>query len=341
MTNFGDSISCGFYAYPVDGSGYIHSSAGYAGLLDAQIGAPAQNLCRPGDTAADMTRQWVYPNATPTLGASQAYTVMIGVNDANGCGTGYGCVAAFTQTLAASLAWLAMPASDKVLGANMTASAGAWTNDQTSGAASGFSMGMATTTNGATLSFTAQQAVAGRNLYLAYRVFAPWRVTTGTATLAIDGVTVGTMSTMPSTGLWIDTVNGTTDTVFLLSVPLGAVGAHSVTVTVTSPNGGFFSLLWAGASQGDYATMPGAPRVVVGQIAGTTSAPLNETVAAYNVAIAPLVAGLAADGLNVTLAQTAATLDTTTDMSDELHPNNAGHAKLAAVFASALQTVGP
>ena len=62
-TNFGDSITCGYYATPNDGTGYMYSMQGYATLLDTALAAPQNYLCRGGDMAADMARLWVYPYA--------------------------------------------------------------------------------------------------------------------------------------------------------------------------------------------------------------------------------------------------------------------------------------
>ena len=332
VTNFGDSITCGYYATPGNGEGNVYSQAGYAGVLDAKLGLPATNLCRAGDMAADMTRNWVYPKTDSALGQSQLYTMLIGVNDVNYCGGEVPCVYGWSEAVAASLAWLALPATDKVLGSAMTASVGAWTADL----ALGHGTGEATTKQGASLSFTVTQAVAGRSLHLAYRVFAPWLVTQGTAVVAVDGVAVTTLSSLPGDGLWIDTFNHTTDTIFLASVPLGAVGEHTVTVTTTSADGGYFSLLWAGVSSGNYATVAGAPRVLIGSVATTTSEVLNTAVDNYNAALGPMVAALVAEGMNITVAPTAHVLDIQTDYVDEFHPNNGGHVKVAETFAGVL-----
>jgi hypothetical protein len=56
ITNFGDSITCGYYASPNNGTGYMYSMGGYATLLDTVLAAPQTYLCRGGDQAADMAR---------------------------------------------------------------------------------------------------------------------------------------------------------------------------------------------------------------------------------------------------------------------------------------------
>lgn len=326
VTNFGDSITCGYYATPNNGMGYMYSTNGYATLLDTATSAASKDLCRGGDMAADMAKLWVYPNAEPVVGANQLYTVLIGTNDAHFCGASGGCLANWSQSLAASLAWLALPEADKVLGSAMTAVSGAWAPDM--------QFGEATTGGGGVLSFNVQQAMAGRMLYVAYRVFDATERAGGSAVVSVDGVPAMTLSAASVQP--IATQNGTTDTVFLASVPLGAAGQHSVTITTTSAEGATFSVLWAGASSRNYAAVSGAPTVVVGQVTPTGNAELNTIVGEYNAALAPLVAGLVSDGMHIVVAPTANAFNPVTDMSDLLHPNNVGHAKLAAVFASAL-----
>jgi len=316
VTNFGDSITAGW--------GSSAPQDAYAALLDTAIDRPQENLSRPGDQAADMARQWVYPNATPSLGSAQLYTVLIGTNDAYLCGAASGCVANWQQSLAGSLAWLAVPASDKVLGQNIAQQTGEWTPD--------LKTGIATTAAGASLSFAVQQAVPGRSLYLAYRVF-DTGAGGGAATVSVDGVPVASLSATVSTGHAIDTENGTSDTIFVASIPLGEAGPHSITLTTTTP--GFFSLQWADVPSGDYASLAGAPRVLIGAITGTGSAALNATVNQYNAQLALLVAGFAANGLNIQIAPTANVLQPG-DFSDELHPNDAGHLLLAQTFAASL-----
>lgn len=320
-TNFGDSITAGW--------GSSAPQLAYAALLDAAIASPNQNLSRPGDQAADMARLWVYPNAAPSLGGAQLYSVMIGINDAYLCGGSEGCLANWRGSLAASLAWLAVPSADKVLGNSIGQQgagvrSGSWTAD--------LKDGIATTDAGATLSFPVQQVQTGRSLLVAYRVFDAG-TGGGEATLSIDGQPVATLSASVTTGEPIDTKNGTTDTIFLVSVPLGEAGLHNVTLTTTAA--GFFSLQWAGVSSGNYAHVAGAPRVLIGQITGTGSAALNVTVNQYNAELAQLVAALAAEGLNIQIVPTANVLQPG-DFSDELHPNDAGHLLLAQTFAASL-----
>jgi hypothetical protein len=169
-------------------------------------------------------------------------------------------------------------------------------------------------------------------MYVAYRVFDAG-AGGGSALLSVDGVPLATLSATVTSGQPIDTKNGTSDTIFVTSIPLGEEGPHSITLTTTTP--GFFSLQWAGVPSGDYATLPGAPRVLIGSITSTGSAALNLTVNQYNAQLAQLVAEFAANGLNIQIAPTANVLQPG-DFSDELHPNDAGHLLLAQTFAATL-----
>jgi hypothetical protein len=324
----------------------MYSNEGYANILDTQLSAPESDICREGDQAADMARLWVYPSTSPALGQNALYTVLIGTNDAHFCGPSAGCISNWTSALQASLAWLALPATDKVLGRAMTASGGTWTADtgvvSPNGAVS--TAGISTTNHGAKLSFNVSQTVKGRSLYIAYRVFDATELNGGTAQVTVDGAVAATLNASTTGGQPIATQNSTTDTIFLATVPLGAVGKHSVTITTTSAEGAVFSVLWAGASSQTapakvgWPTASGAPIVAVGSITTTGQEQLNSWVAAYNAALTPLVAAFVADGMNIVIAPTGSALNADTDLVDLLHPANAGHAKLAAAFASVLAT---
>jgi lysophospholipase L1-like esterase len=327
VTNFGASITCGYYATPDGATGYIWSNHGYAGLFDSSLtGATAQNLCRAGDQAADTVRTWVMPNAVPTLGSKQMYTFLVGTNDVIYCGGDNGCLPNYINAMTAALAWVALPASDKVLGSSLTVSK-AWTSD--------LNLGVATNTAGASLTFPVNQTVAGRTLYIAYRVFDAGKVNSGTATVQLDGNTVATLSTIVNTGHAIATHNGLSDTIFAVAIPLGAAGAHNITIT-NGPNGGFFSFQWAGVSSGQYASTAGAPRVMAATLPTTTNTSYNSLEATQNDALNQLAAALASDGMWVTVVHCESVLDVTKDMYDNIHPNDSGHAKLAAAFESAL-----
>ncbi len=326
VANFGDSITCGFYAQPHDGTGYVYSLEGYAGLFDTFLGVPAQNICRQGDTAADLSRLWVPFNSTPTGTDHQLYTLMIGTNDAYRYGIGQSSLTTYAQEVGAALSWLAIPSSDKILANAVTQQTGNWITDV------GF--GMMSTDAGASLTFNVNQAVAGHNLYVVYHVWAQPYGQAGKATISVDGVPQATVDESQNSSVNIPTQNGTFDTFLLQNVPLGAVGQHTVSFSSAGPSGSAVGMLWAGVPQQDYRSVDGAPRVLAGLITNSPSG--NQTYAAdvYNLQLKQLNGSLQTDGLNVVIVPTDRVLDTDTDFVDLLHPNIAGHAKLAAAFES-------
>lgn len=327
VTNFGASITCGFYATRDGATGYIYSNKGYAGRFDAALtGTTARNLCRPGDMAADTVKTWVMPNAAPALGQKQLYTVLVGTNDITACGGQVGCLTNYMNAMTALVSWLALPASDKVLGSSLNVSH-AWTAD--------LNVGVATSTAGASLSFPVQQAVDGRTLYIAYRVFEAGKVNGGTATVQVDGNAVATLSTIVDGGRTIATSNGLHDTVWAIGIPLGAAGTHTVTITNGS-SGGFFSFQWAGVSSGQYSSTAGAPRVMLALLPQSTNQSFNTIEVTHNNALDQLASALAADGMWVTAVHCESVLNLSTDFVDNVHPNDAGHAKLATAFESVL-----
>ncbi len=325
--NFGDSLTCGFYALPHDGTGLVWSMEGYAGLLDTQLGVPAQNWCRQGDTAADMSRLWVPFHSTPNNTGHQLYTLMVGVNDAYRYGIAPMALQTYTAEVAAAVSWLAVPNSDKVLAKDITEQIGTWSQDV------GF--GMMSTDAGASLTFDVNQATAGRNLHLVYHVWAQPYGQAGRAEITVDGAVQATVEESQNSGVYLPTENGTADTFLVQKVPLGAVGPHTVTFRSVGPAGSAVGLLWAGVAQQDYRTVDGAPQVLVGYVTNSPSG--NQTFAAdnYSLQLMALIPTLVADGMNVKGVNTTRVMDPNTDFADILHPNNSGHAKLATAFEQA------
>jgi len=329
LTNFGDSITCGYISSPNDGTGNIYSNEGYAGLLSGQLGVTATNLCRSGDQAADMARMWVYPNTTPTMGKNQVYTAMIGTNDANACGSSDGCLENWQRSAGAAIAWLTLPAKDKVLGSAITSTSGSWSAD------SDFPMGLATNTANATATFTVNAPSTGKILYLAYRAFDSnlSGISTTTATVTIDGTAVGTLSSLVDTGHEIATQWALHDSIFLAKYPLSSAGSHTVKIS-TGSTGGYFSVLWAGVAQEDYKGRSGPPSLILGTVPRAGSDALNLAVTTYNPRLLAMATEFQQQGMNITTVDTFDAY-TSSDMADTLHPNLTGHTKLAAVFKAA------
>lgn len=327
VENFGDSITCGFYAMPNDGTGLVWSMEGYAGLFDTSLGVPAQNWCRQGDTAADLSRLWVPFHSTPTSTGNQLFTMMIGTNDAYRYGIAPVALQTYTAEVTAAVSWLAIPNSDKVLANAVTQQTGTWSQDV------GF--GMMSSSAGASMTFTVNEPAPGRNLYVVYHVWAQPYGQAGKASIAVDGTVQATVDESQNSGVCIPTENGTADTFLAQVVPLGAAGPHTITFTSVGPSGSSVGLLWAGVAQQDYRTVDGAPEVLLSYVTNSPSG--NQTFAAdnYSLQLQSLIPTLAADGMNVKAVNSTRVMDPNTDFADILHPNNFGHAKLAAAFEHA------
>ena len=154
----------------------------------------------------------------------------------------------------------------------------------------------------------------------------------GKATIAVDGTVQATVDESANSSVRIPTENGTYDTFLVQTVPLGAVGQHTVSFASAGPSGSAIGLLWAGVAQQNYLAVDGAPRVMVGLVPNSPSG--NQTFAAdnYSLHLVSLAPSLVADGMNVQIVPTNRVMDPATDFADILHPNNDGHAKLAAAF---------
>jgi len=326
LTHFGDSITCGYFSSPKDGTGNLYSSGGYASLLSGQLGVTATNLCRPADQAADMVRTWVYPNTAPTMGKNQVYTAMIGSNDFYFCGLTNGCLENWQRSTGAAIAWLTLPDKDKILGSAIAGTSGTWNAD------SDFPMGLATNAANATATFTVNAPSTGKILYIAYRAFDsnPSDITTTTATVTIDGTATGRLSSLVDTGHEITTLWGLHDSIFLAKYSLSTAGSHTVKIS-TGATGGFFSVLWAGVAQEDYKGRSGSPSLILGTIPHAGSDFLNLAAALYNQRLLAMVKEFQQQGMNVTAVDTFDAF-TNSDMTDTMHPNRSGHTKLAAVF---------
>ena len=326
VINFGDSITCGDYASPL--------TDGYASLLDPNFKGTATNFCREGDQVADMLWAQVYPNADPTTTGSPTYTVMIGTNDAQYSppSTNPGYLSNYTQTLSASLAWLALPHTDKIFGqSSAVTKTGSWTPLDAPMA------GVAVTTSavGDTLQFPVTQTIAGRHLYLGWHV----RINDGgSANLFIDGQQVDTLYTSGNTGAGTETNKFNTDQVFVRTYPLGAVGQHTILLRTIAGSAATntFGLYWAGVPSADY-TLVRSPRVLAGGVLHFQNNANDADTGALDSAVQTMVTALFADGLDVEYVPTRAAINTTSDMFDLKHPNNIGHQKLAAAFLAPLQ----
>ena len=301
----------------------------YPRLVSRQMNAPLTNLAIAGDQACDVAARQVFPNSvSPTLATHPVYSVLIGVNDVDNQGEGvYEQV--FEECHQAVLAWLALPAEDKVLAGSAGFEAEGPGKIDTSGGWNAWT----TQGQGSRVSFTIVTTKAGP-------IYA-WPLiedaSAATYTYALDGVIAGTaaVQTIPL----MATQNGTTRSLGFLRWPYLPAGHHTVTFIQSSSGAGGVSVIGIGAPDAVGGVAAGGQLPVV--LAGTVPYQLHTGAnigcqntdapcLAYNSDIQLDVQMMARDGLNVRLFDTRKYLQATSaEMDDATHPNASGQEKLS------------
>lgn len=312
---FGDSITDGYNATTVANE--------YPSLIAAAKGLSLTNKGLSGMRINDPAM--IDNMYAEVVDNTKIYTVLPGVNDARTAGTNVTLIDSFRGCLQAGLAWLAIPDAYKVRAANATRT-GTWAvNTGIYG-----NLDYTSTTNGSTIS----AKVKGTTAYLGYiRSLGA----TGTFTVAVDGVVMGTYNTSVQTPTRLAGDLGQYGA-YLLRFPGLSYGEHTITVTVTSATGAGKNVYidWFGGN-GFPQDLKG-PAVYSGNCLRASDAyyaansPHSEAgVAAHNLVINDAVNSLARDGLNVVLVDVVSSQDRA-DYTDGLHPNDAGMVKLANSF---------
>ena len=326
--HFGDSITCAGAGQDCltnamggyDATSYLTS---YVGIIDTAFGVSGLNSGVSGSQAADQ-EVYIYAASAPTA-SNSLYTYMIGTNDAGY--TGLSGLSNFQLIEAAELAYLAIPqAALSTAQGSQCSYTGTWSSSGV--------LGKSTTTNGATASCPS----FGDVVYIAYTVKDG---NAGTFIVKVDGNQYG--GTYNSyTSYPISTHLGVTSASLLIRIPNVSYGPHTVTLTVTSATGAgnVVQLDWIGGNKGFQTLL--TQDVIAGGVplqssGGSVS---NATVYAYTEAVKSNVYQLAGDGLNVFYADTTSDPNVNSDrISDHVHPNNAGHAQIAAQFLYALNSL--
>jgi lysophospholipase L1-like esterase len=323
---FGDSITYG--ATLTD-----PAKQAYPSLVAGSEKVGFTNHANTGDQACDIAPRQIFASGAQSAQSPQAtYSVLIGTNDVDVRGSGaYEPI--FTECHLAALAWLAIPASGKVLAGDAGFSAtGPGAVDTSSGWSAWKTAGQ-----GATVSFTVTTTQAG--------VLYAWVViddgSAATYTYALDGAAAGAASAQMQP--LIATANGTTRSLSLLRLPNIAAGKHTITFTQTNPGEDGVSVAAIAAP----AAGAQLPAVLAGTVpfqqhtgAGGGCQSSDAPCLAYNADIAADVSLLANDGLNVRLFDTRKYLQgTTADMSDAVHPNAQGQKELSQAVTDAWKAV--
>ncbi len=327
FTVFGDSISVNSST-----SGASDAAHSYPNLVAAARGWAQTNTAVAGNGVADVADA-VF---AAVIGDGSQSTLAIGTNDGTTYGTDVNKQAAFASGHLALAAWLAIQDSRKLKGQSAGISyTGTWANLGAYGGA----LAKYAQVPGGTATFT----VYGTTAYIWTAV----QQTNGaTFALTVDGVSTGATYSCQSLGnVNVTTGNGRAYVPQLIRLTGLSEGLHTIVLTVTAASGGAAVFLIGAAGNLGNHTKDG-PNLWVGNILRRTATGYSGTAmtealtAAMNATVRANLLTLAADGLNVGLVDNASRFDPAT-MTDSggLHPNDAGHAALAAGFLDALNQI--
>jgi hypothetical protein len=308
--SYGDSITYGAAAST--------TAKQYNSLIASDLSAVLTNRGVGSTQACDMAQN-IMSSDNPPDSQAPLQTALIGTNDAFVKGSGpYEAVYKSCHT--ASLAWMAIPSSQKTAAQSCTQS-GYWEADTT------YLPGIAARsyTPGDTLSCSVTSY--GGPIYLWYRVTDS---NPGAFTYSVDGgpaQAVNSSSSIPI-ATWVGGVDG----VFVIRVPGLAAGPHTVLVTVTSSS---VSILAVGSL--NPVAQLGAPEVFAGGVLRQIYDGDATWTAAYDADAAADVALLSGDGLPVYFVPVRNFVNADTEMADAFHPNDTGHLHLRDAFESLSQ----
>ena len=317
-TAFGDSLTVGVGASSAPGAWVNKFSSRYCAMLS--------NLAVSGSQIPDQADA-IYATASAADGH---YLWLTGYNDTRFFGSsGMALRVSAAQSLAA---WLAIPETNKARGQNLSrwSYGGAWSN----GVAYGGNLARFSASANATAAIT----LNGSAIYLATTCVGGG---TGVFGLTVDGISQGSFNCFGNGTAY----SGRAYQPRLIRFAGLTNTAH--TVVVTNTNGGNVFVDWASAAAdviGD-----SQPVVLVGNCLRMTTggyaagAPFNNgsdgIVAAYNSSLAAAVSELAADGLDVRLANACATYfpENGHVSGDSIHPNDAGYTAISNAFKKSMR----
>lgn len=305
LFSFGDSITAGAQS--------TSATNRYTNLLASALGVTLDNS--GVSTAMVMDQYSAMFSKLPLLG--DIGTVAFGTNDQAKYDLDPAKRNYFSDGLTAYILWVACQPRIAT-SANGVTFTGAWSN-------SGLALGCyASSVTGAKASFTANGPAIVLGMYRQYGNASTFRV-------RIDGVDKGVFST----GGDIRTILGTAWGPMCLVFDGLSAGSHSVEIEVvtggSAANIVYFHWFCSLSTARNRVAVGNIPKAVAYTYGGSAA-----NVDAYNADIAALVARLAASGADVRLADVCSALSTA-DMFDNVHPNDAGHAKMANVFKAVLQ----
>ena len=320
---YGDSITAGYA---------VSQPQSFPALLAAYSGLQLSSYALDDDMACDLAPRQVFPNAdSPTLAQPAQYTLLVSTSDAAAKGAGaYEPV--FNLCHQATIAWLALPAEDKILATDPAVTLAGIIHLESGNNWNA----MTSDLQNSSITFPIQIASAAP-LYAWYRLTDG---NLGTFSYSLDGVILGTSPSFTTPGM--STTNGTSSSLGLLRLPSVPAGAHTLTFTQTSIGAAGMGIVAIGIPP---ATLPPTmPQVYVGltpleEIGSGATCDVNPaTCLAYLSDIAANVSLLQADGLtNVRLFDSRKYMTgTSADMADPTHPNSTGHQQIARAITDIL-----
>ena len=316
---FGDSITYG--------SGATTPTLGYAYVLANYLARAFNNQAVPGSMSYDQAAI-IYLFTVPANGTN---SLMIGTNDRSAWGTTIPYLLdCFQNAHMACLVWLGVAATNKVLASSAACTYNIPGNWGTA------AYGSVNTRYAATVGSTVTVPFFGPTVYLHY-MRVDGKVATGE--VRVDGVLLGTVNGAgPGTGTLL--IPPATQGPALLRLTGLSNGPHSLELKVTVGGaGGYIQFIGISTPPVPGISIPSSPnaptvpknqipRVNVLNIINTMTVANNADIAVYNNLISSNVGLLQIDGLDVVLSNANAAINQTTDMFDNLHPNNTGHAKI-------------
>jgi lysophospholipase L1-like esterase len=335
----GDSIACGFQAYPV--------TNGFAYLLRALWGGPYINSCVSGDQALDTSLNTLTGLSVPN---TSDYTVEIGTNDVTYYNSSANLQLVFRRIIQhLELFPAAWSLSTYAQSGTLT---GTWVADNTLV----YGMGETSTTNGSTVSLTVNVPKAGGTIDLGYMIY---NGDAGSFTVAVDGVgqtdPISSSSTFIGYGdgsSTITTHNGASKGVVAARLTNGgsgwSAGNHTVLITVTSSTGASnpVTIDYGVSAPVSAASLPVGYAVSLNPQNNANAS----LVATYNTIVSNVVTNYTSDGWAINYVNTNNALNTspsctggasppfTNCYADTLHPNNTGYEVMAATYPTTRQT---
>lgn len=310
---YGDSNGVG-YGLPSAASNYINWES-------ELVKIPFVNNAVSSSCVWDQASQ-VYAASVAVNEGSQ---IMIGTNDLRKYGSAANNVDTFKRAHAALIAWMAIPEIGKVRATSPLISyTGNWGSTTVY---PGFTI-QGSPSIGSVASFT----FTGSTLY-----FSTARTnvtgTRATATVRIDGVVVGTVTTQ---GYSANTLLGRDYGPALYRFGGLSAGQHTVTITtVTADAQNLFYVEWFAVPDAEKLSRPVNVLNVARQV--VSGGNLDATTIAYNAAISDNVTMLTGDGFHIGLVDVFSKIDPATDLqSDGQHFNLQGHNKVAAAASTSL-----